>query len=170
MKVWGALHAPGCPALCALHIVRWAGDPTAPSRRAGVPLRPTAPSLMKPDEAACTTQVDTRVQFSKWFNELADRGLIPRCPGYERGAKLPPPDQVTGPRHAATCQLLRAAWNMSSQNSPEPPNMPGVHLHDVCAPSSLAARLATVKVQCAAAAICVYVSSLQSLLELQRQP
>ena len=42
-------------------------------------------------------QVDTRVQFYKWFNELADRGLIPRYPGYERGAKLPPPDQVQGP-------------------------------------------------------------------------
>jgi hypothetical protein len=40
-------------------------------------------------------QVDTRVQFCKWFNELTDRGLIPRYPGYERGAKLPPPDQVT---------------------------------------------------------------------------
>lgn len=26
-------------------------------------------------------QEDTAVQFHKWFNELADRGLIPRGPG-----------------------------------------------------------------------------------------
>lgn len=39
-------------------------------------------------------QVATDTQFYKWFQELADRGLIPRGPGYEEGAKLPPPDQV----------------------------------------------------------------------------
>ena len=79
-----------------------AQGPTPPSRRAGVPLQPTASSLTKP-EAASIMQVDTRVQFYKWFNELTDRGLIPRYPGYERGAKLPPPDQVTGSSGPAAC-------------------------------------------------------------------
>ena len=62
---------------------------------------------MKPDGAASITQVDTRVQFCKWFNELTDRGLIPRYPGYETGAKLPPPDQV--PKATLPCRVLAPA-------------------------------------------------------------
>lgn len=42
----------------------------------------------------CPAQLDTSVQFYKWFKELADRALIPRGPGYEKAAKLAPPHQV----------------------------------------------------------------------------
>ena len=47
------------------------------------------------------------MQFYKWFNELTDRGLIPRYPGYERGAKLPPPDQV--PKATLPCHVSAPA-------------------------------------------------------------
>jgi hypothetical protein len=59
-----------------------------------------------------SAQVDTRVQFYKWFNELTDRGLIPRCPGYERGAKLPPPDQVQYP---SPCCSVPWPWGRHRQ-------------------------------------------------------
>ena len=64
------------------------------------------------------------MQFYKWFNELmTDRGLIPRYPGYERGAKLPPPDQVTQPGSHPAAQCLDVqdpvgGWSSCTYDTP----------------------------------------------------
>jgi hypothetical protein len=119
MKVRGAGHAPGCPAL------RYALRTNAHHRLHRDPQHPAEEQACYCDpqrfhrwnaEAVYFVQVDTSVQFYKWFNELTDRGLIPRYPGYEQGTKLPPPGQVMGPCHAATCQLLHAVWFLTVQH------------------------------------------------------
>jgi hypothetical protein len=98
-------------------------------------------------------QLDTRVQFYKWFNELADKGLILRYPGYEQGSKLPPPDQVFG-NLASHCTVCPHDQQQSTQHG----------CIDVlcCQDTLIACPL------CAIEGTGLHV--LQSLLELQRQP